>query len=86
MKAYFQVPTQRDSIWRWGLWKVIRLRLGHELGHECGAPMNDGISMPESHSMWDLSSLTKDGTMPSTVKAWSLNPWTPREVPGLVFL
>ena len=69
-----------------GLWKVIRLRLGHELGHECGAPMNDGISMPESHSMWDLSSLTKDGTMPSAVKAWSLNPWTPREVPGLVFL
>lgn len=50
MKAYFEVPTQRDSIWRWGLWKVIRLRLAHELGHECGAPMNDGISMPESYT------------------------------------
>ena len=45
--------------------------------------MNDGISMPESHSTWDFSSLTKDGTVPPAVKAWSLNHWTPREVPGL---
>ena len=48
--------------------------------------MNDGISMPESHSTWDFSSLTKDGTVPPAVKAWSLNHWTPREISGLVSL
>ena len=66
------------------LWKVIRFRLGHELGHECGAPMNDGISMPESHSIWDLSSLTKDGTMPSAVKAWCSFLVNSSQTPGIM--
>ena len=32
-------------------------------------------------SMWDLSSQTKDGTHTLCIGRWSLNQWTPREVP-----
>ena len=31
--------------------------------------------------MWDLSSPTRDRTLPPAVEAWSLNYWTSREVP-----
>ena len=32
-------------------------------------------------SMWDLSSQTRDGTHTLCIGRWSLNQWTPREVP-----
>ena len=32
-------------------------------------------------SMWDLSSLTRDGTHIPCIARWILNHWTPREVP-----
>ena len=35
--------------------------------------------------MWDLSSLTRDWTHAPASEAWSLNHWTAREVPYLVF-
>ena len=38
------------------------------------------------HSLWDLSSLTRDRTHTTAVKAWSPNHWTAREFPSTVFL
>ena len=35
--------------------------------------------------MWDLSSLTKDQTVPSALEARSLKHWTAREVPFCPF-
>ena len=32
------------------------------------------------HCMWDLGSLTRDGTVPPAVEAWSLNHWMAREL------
>jgi len=32
------------------------------------------------HSIWDLSSLTRDGTLGPALEAWSLNHWIAREV------
>ena len=33
-------------------------------------------------SMWDIRSLTKDGTLVHALEVWSLNHWVTREVPG----
>ena len=38
------------------------------------------------HSMWDLSSLTRDGTHTLALEVRSLNHWTTRKVPGLCLL
>ena len=35
--------------------------------------------------MWDLSSLTRDGTLPTAVEAWNLNYCTAGEVPQDLF-
>ena len=39
-------------------------------------------------SMWELSSLTRDGTLVPlpAVEAWSLNQWTTREISGFPLL
>ena len=42
------------------------------------------LAMP--HGICDLSSLTRDRTQGSAVEAWSLNPWTAREVPTSLVL
>ena len=39
------------------------------------------ISLAGQHSMWDLSSLTKDRTACPVLEAQSLNHWTARKVP-----
>ena len=36
--------------------------------------------------MWDLSSLTRDGTRIPCIGRWSLNHWTAREVPAQLFI
>ena len=36
--------------------------------------------------MWDLSSLTRDGTCTPSMKAWSINFWLTRDVPVLLFI
>ena len=42
----------------------------------------DIFSLTRPHSMWDLSSPTRDRTQPPASLHWkhSLNSWTPREV------
>ena len=37
------------------------------------------------HSIWYLSSLTRDGTCTPSMKAWSINCWITRDVPVLLF-
>ena len=44
------------------------------------------IFLVMQHSLWDLSSPTRDWTRSSALEAWSSNHWTPKEFPVLNFI
>ena len=47
---------------------------------------NFKIFLVIQHSLWDLSSPTRDWTRPSALEAWSSNHWTAKEFPALSFI
>ena len=44
------------------------------------------ISVPSRHSVWDHSFPTRDKPILPAVEAWTVNHWTTREVPSILFL